>query len=67
MNRGLVEHKIVTSEFVEDVVSTSDKKKAPLGMERIQKGYCKCLSSPRTVGWGKTFWRVGQVPTRKRP
>ena len=20
-----------------------------------------------TVGWGKTFWRVGQVPTRKRP
>ena len=20
-----------------------------------------------TVGWGKTFWRVGRVPTRKRP
>ena len=19
-----------------------------------------------TVGWGKTFWRVGRVPTRKR-
>ena len=28
------------SEFVEDVVSTSDEKKAPLYMEQLQKEHC---------------------------
>ena len=32
-NGGLVEHLIVTSEFVENLVSSSDKKKAPPSME----------------------------------
>ena len=39
-NEGLVEDWIVTSEFVEDVVSTSEEKKAHPSMERLQKGYC---------------------------
>ena len=39
-NGGSVEHWMVISEFLEDVVSTSDEKKAPPYMERLQKEHC---------------------------
>ena len=35
-NGGSVEHWKVTYQFVEDVVSTNDEKKAPSYMERLQ-------------------------------
>ena len=37
-NRDLVEHCIVISERVDDVVTSSEEKTAPLFMERLQKG-----------------------------
>ena len=41
-NGGSVEHWIVPSKFLEDVVSTSDEKKAPPYMERLQREHCMC-------------------------
>ena len=37
---GLVEQRIVISEFVDGVETTSNEKKAPVSMDRLQKGYC---------------------------
>ena len=37
-NGDLVEHCIVISERVDDVVTSSEEKTAPLFMERLQKG-----------------------------
>ena len=39
-NGGSVQLCIVISEFLEDVESTSDEKKAPLYMEQLQKEHC---------------------------